>query len=145
MRVEPGLVADERAGHDVDPQRPHLAGEVGERPPVERRVAVALQDQAPAPHLPVEEALAAHLGADAEARPERLQHRVGDGELLVRGRREREPRVLCEHDAAGGEVDRDRSHAARVEGRPVEGGGEAGAQRGMRSRREQRGESDKRE
>jgi hypothetical protein len=143
MRVEPGLVADERAGDDVDPERPHLAGKVGERPPVERRVAVSLQDQAPPPHLPVEEALAAHLCADAEPRPERLQHRVGDGELLVRSRREREPRVLCEHDAATGEVDRDRSHAARVEGRPLERGGEAGAQRGMRSRREQRGESDK--
>ena len=51
----------------------------------ERRVAVALEDQPPVPDVPHPAALAEHLGAEAVARAELAERRVGDAELLVRG------------------------------------------------------------
>jgi hypothetical protein len=64
------------------------------------------EQQVPAPRAALLDAAAEHVGLDAELLAEVDECRVGDGELLVRGRRERERVVLGEDRLAGLEVER---------------------------------------
>ena len=111
-RVEPALVAEDPAGHVPDPGRRHLARErveLGER---ERGIAVALEHEVALPGRSALLALAEHVGLDSERGAERGQRRVRRGELLVRRRPERQPRVVGEERAAGLQVEDDRARPA---------------------------------
>jgi hypothetical protein len=106
-RVEERLVAEDAARDAADARGPHLPRQRREVSAGERGVAVADQDEAPAPDRSVLLAAAEHVGLEAERRAEGDQRRVGDRELLVRGGHEREVPVLREQRLAGHEVDRD--------------------------------------
>ena len=106
-RVEERLVADDLPTHPPDALRVELRGELEEVERREHRVAVALEEDVPAPHRALQLALAERVGREAEARPEREQAGVRDRELLVRSGYQREPEVVRVDGPAGSQVDRD--------------------------------------
>ena len=120
-RVEPALVAENPAGHVLDPDRRHLARErvdLGER---ERGISVSLEHEVPLPGRSALLPLAEHVGLYSERGAERAERRVRRGELLVRRGPERQPRVVGEERAAGLQVENDRArpagaHVPRVQG-----------------------------
>jgi hypothetical protein len=73
---------------------------------------VADEDEAAAPGRSLLLTAPEDVGLEAEGGPEGNERRVGHGELLVRGRHERQPFVLGEERLAGLEVDRDRGGAS---------------------------------
>ena len=119
-RVEPRLVAEHAPGDARDPVGPHLPCERGQIGGRERRVAVALQDEIPLPGRAERLPVAEDVRLDREAGPERRERRVGDGELLVRGGKERQRRVAGVHGGAGGEVEGHRSGRGEAHVRDAE-------------------------
>ena len=77
---------------------------------------MADEQQRAAPDVAVLLAAADDVGLDPEGGPERVERRVGDAELLVRGRRQRERVVGGEDRRAGLEVEDER---AGLRGRDV--------------------------
>jgi hypothetical protein len=116
-RVEPGLVGDEAPGGAADAGRAHAPGQIGEAGTVEGRVAVAPEDEIPAPDRPVRPAFAQHLRARPERGAERDERRVGEYELLVGGGQERRVRIPGIDRLAGAEVDGQHGRATSVEAR----------------------------
>ncbi len=111
--VEEGLVADHHARHVCDAEPADPVGEHLEPGRRQRRVAVALQDEIAFPGaVRPERALAPHLGGEAEVRPERLQGREGDRQLLVRGGHEAHGLVVRVDQPAAREIDGDRARVA---------------------------------
>jgi hypothetical protein len=132
-RVEPRLVGDQAAGHAADAGGADVLGEAREPGPVEGRVSAPLQHQVAGPDAGrAEPALAQHRGLHPEGRAERLERRVGDDELLVRGGEKCGLHVVRVHDPAGAEIDGERRGARPVEA--GERGVQARAQRGSPGR-----------
>jgi hypothetical protein len=128
-RVEPRLVGDEAAGHAAHTGRANVTGESGETGTVEGRVAAAPQYQVAGPDAGrAEQTLAQHGGLHPERGAERLERRVRDDELLVRGGEEGFLRPVCIHDSARGEIDGERGRPWARE--PGESAVQAGAERG---------------
>src|SRR5207248_5744613 len=75
----------------------------------ERRIAVSLQDERPAPGRPDELPLAENVRLDAVARAEDLERRVGDRQLLIRRGGEREAGVPFEDGGSRRQVEGDRA------------------------------------
>ena len=104
--VEEGLVPDDQPCHAPDARGLDPAHEPGQPRRRERRVAVALQDDVAVPRpARAERALAAHLGGEAEPRPEDLQGGVRDRQLLVRRRHEPDGGVVRVDDLPRDEID----------------------------------------
>jgi hypothetical protein len=127
-RVEPRLVGDEAAGHAAHTGRPNVLGEPGETRTVEGRVAATPQHQVAGPDTGrAEQTLAEHGGLHPERGAERLERRVRDDELLVRGGEEGALRPVRIHDFAGGEIDGERGRPRASE--PGKSGVQARAER----------------
>jgi len=105
LRVEVGLVADDTAAHPADALRVELRGELQQVERRESRVAAALEEDVAAPDRALELALAEDVGLEPEARPEREQGCVRDGELLIRRRDEGQARMPGVHRLTRDEVD----------------------------------------
>ena len=106
--VEERLVAEHAAGHAAHAAVTELRRERAGGRRRERGVAVALQDEVAVPDAVDQLALAEHGRLDAERRPEHDERRVGHGQLLVRGRHERQPLAAAEERLAGRQVDGER-------------------------------------
>jgi hypothetical protein len=130
-RVVVALVREDGAADALDAGGAHLAREDREIAGAQRRVAVPLQDEVAVPDTRalVEAPEPEDVGAEAIARPEQGQRRVGDRKLLVRGRQQRELLVAGEDDAARGKVDGERGGLALVDVRHRERLREPGRQR----------------
>ena len=83
------------------------------------------------PDVAHERAAAEDLRVEPVAGPELRERRVGHGQLLVRGRHERESGVAGVDDGTRAEIDRERRRACRIDVRHVERAVEAADEGGV--------------